>query len=64
MIKLFSCLCLIVLILSCASMDPKRMACEQACESSYGNCTEEAGDDAVKITACTVAKEKCLSECK
>jgi hypothetical protein len=54
--------------LSCAKggiqkPDPKKAACEASCDEAFKECKEKAGDNAVELTACKMAKEKCLKEC-
>ncbi len=53
----------ILVLFSCASMNPKVAACKQACKSALDKCKEDAKGDAVKIAACTVSYDKCKSEC-
>lgn len=54
----------VLVLFSCAGMNPKVAACKQACKSALEKCKEDARGNAARIAACTVSYDKCCSECR
>jgi hypothetical protein len=50
-------------VIACSSMDTKKMACQQACDTSLEECKKKAGKSKTKIAACEAAHTQCMSDC-
>jgi len=53
----------------CSSVNPQRMACEQACKTTQNQCKKDAekiknnAQQIAKNTACDAAYQECLQKC-
>jgi hypothetical protein len=64
--KIIGVLCVLaIFIVGCAMLgNPKKVACEAACDSTYDSCKADAKDDAAALAACEAKKLACYKGCE
>ncbi len=55
--------CMLFQTCSSLSMNPKRMACDEACVQAKEKCITDAKTSEAKKVACGVAYDQCLQKC-
>ena len=63
--KIFGILFVLAFFITGCTMltNPKKYACQKACDSNYDSCKEEAKDDGKAIAVCEAKKLACYKGC-